>query len=52
MQSMLEAFLLETKCDIKGRIQSRQYVKYGENGEPEYRTAYEISVQTVGVEEK
>lgn len=40
-----------TKCDIKGRIQSRQYVKYGENEEPEYRTAYEISVQTVGVEE-
>lgn len=40
-----------TKCDIKGRIQSRQYVKHSENGEPEYRTAYEISVQTVGVEE-
>jgi primosomal replication protein N len=33
-----------TKILIEGRLQSRQYRKYDENGIPEEKTAYEVSV--------
>ena len=44
---MVKDFEVGTKIDIKGRVQSREYVKRFDDGTQETRTAYEISITTV-----
>ena len=39
------------KISISGRIQSREYVKKLENGEQETRTAYELSINKIFIED-
>lgn len=45
-------FEVGAHCTIRGRIQSREYEKKLEDGSSEVRTAWEVSVQTIQLEQK
>ena len=53
-ENVNDIFLLKPgdKLKVRGRLQSREYVKKFENGEVEVRTAYEFSVFEMEKEEK